>query len=374
VTEALASVADEVGLGIQRKRAEALIEESEAKYKNIVELATDIIYTSDKAGNFVFMNNAGFAILEAKPDEVIGQTWLKWIHPDDREKTLNKFYEMLEGGTDAFGFENRFVSNSGRVMSVLHNVRVLRDQSGAITGTQGIARDITEGKRAEEFRREYIHTISHDLRNPLTVIMAQSQYLQRKLKKAGRGGTEAQGIEDMFKSAQRMNAMIQDLVDSARLESGQLQVDMQPIDLGTFVSDILQRNGPVMPVQRIKVEVPEALPPVSADPDRLERILINLLTNALKYSPEDKEVEISASVTEENGAMVCVCDQGTGIAPADLPHIFERFYRPAGGRKAGGLGLGLYITRMLVEAHGGHIQAESEPGKGSKFCFTLPLA
>jgi len=136
-----------------RKLAEKRIRESEEKYRNLVELTTDIIYLSDKDGNQIFMNEAGYSLLEATTDEVIGKPWSKWIHPDDVERSFKKFSEMIEKGVDVFEFENRYLSKNGKITNVIHNVRVLRDESGSIVGTQGIARDVTERKRVEESLR-----------------------------------------------------------------------------------------------------------------------------------------------------------------------------------------------------------------------------
>jgi len=136
-----------------RKRAEELLKQSETKYRNLVELTSDIIYLSDSRGNQRFMNDAAYKLLEAEPEEIIGQPWDRWIHPEDRERTVRMFRQMVEEGTDVFNFENRYVSKSGKVFNVLHNVRVLRNDEGEIVGTQGIARDITERKKAEESLR-----------------------------------------------------------------------------------------------------------------------------------------------------------------------------------------------------------------------------
>ncbi len=128
-----------------------------------------------------------------------------------------------------------------------------------------------------------------------------------------------------------------------------------------------------MEVERIRVEIPADLPPVDADPNRLERILLNLFINSLKYGKPGTEVVVRARRTGRE-MEISVIDRGVGIAPEDLPHVFERFFRARGARKTEGLGMGLYITRLLIEAHGARIWAESEPGKGSTFSFTLPLA
>jgi signal transduction histidine kinase len=125
--------------------------------------------------------------------------------------------------------------------------------------------------------------------------------------------------------------------------------------------------------ERLTIEIPADLPPVLVDPDLLERILLNLLTNAMKYSPPESPVTLAASRTGGE-VLISVTDRGAGIAAADQPRLFERFYRPQGFRRADSVGLGLYITRMLVEAQGGRIRVESEPGKGSTFSFSLPVA
>ena len=140
-----------------------------------------------------------------------------------------------------------------------------------------------------------------------------------------------------------------------------------------YFMDFLQRNAGVLDTDRIQLDVPEELPLVSADYNRLERVFTNLLSNALKYSDTDTPVVVRALQVGEM-VEIAITDQGKGIPPDDLPHLFERFYRAQGARKADGIGLGLYIAKALVEAHGGRIWVESEEGKGSTFSFTLPVA
>jgi signal transduction histidine kinase len=226
----------------------------------------------------------------------------------------------------------------------------------------------------EQQREDYIGIVSHDLRNPLAVVHAQAQLLLRSQQQAGIDGTQRSSAESILASARRMNGMIQNLVDSARLEAGQVQLSLQPVHLRPLIIDLLERQAETIDIGRIRLEVPEGLPPVLADPDLLERILLNLLTNALKYSTPGTEVTVSAA--ERDGEVVTsVTDRGPGITPENLARLFQRYYRPADApARREGLGLGLYITRMLVEAHGGHIWAESEVGVGSTFSFTLPIA
>src|SRR5512138_2633292 len=167
-----------------------------------------------------------------------------------------------------------------------------------------------------------------------------------------------------------MDRMLRDLSDAARSEVGGIQLEKRPVPLRPFVAELLDGAEGALEAQRVENAVPEATPPVLADPDRLDRILANLVGNALKYSQHRVVVHAKSNGGDVH---VTVADRGPGISGDDLPRIFDRYYR--GQRHEGeGLGLGLYIVRKLVEAHGGRIWAESSPGAGSTFTFTLPIA
>ena len=257
----------------------------------------------------------------------------------------------------ADGSSRRVVFGSGAVL----------DEHGQAEMAILVYRDVTELRNLEQSREEFLSMISHDLRAPITVVQGNAQIIQRMM---DRPEMVRQSAESIYTAAHRMNRMIQDLVDSARLESGQLHLERLPLDVASFAVELKQRFSLFMETDRISIEMPEFRSTVLADPDRLERILTNLLSNALKYSDGTVEVKV-----EEGGdeVKISVIDHGAGIDREELPHLFERFYRAKSSKRKEGLGLGLYITRMLVEAHGGRIWAESEPDRGSTFCFTLPV-
>lgn len=223
----------------------------------------------------------------------------------------------------------------------------------------------------EQMQMDYLHMVSHDLRIPLTAIHGYAQILSLKLTKLHEEDLHTTA-ERIVANSSRMNIMIQELIDAARLEVGQIVLQRRPVELRSFVFDSLDRARAGIDVERIRVEIPADLPPVDADPTRLERILLNLLTNALKFSPSDTDVLVKAERTD-TAVRTSVTDLGMGIAPEDLPHLFDRFYRAKEASRAEGLGLGLFITRMLVEAQGGRVWAHSELGRGSTFFFTLPV-
>jgi signal transduction histidine kinase len=256
---------------------------------------------------------------------------------------------------------------------VVWNAAPVRSASGRVVGAVAVGRDVTERRAAEREQEEFVHIISHDLRAPLTIILGQAQMVKRAIDKPNVVQDSAEAI---VTSARRMDRMVQDLVDSARLGSGQLSLGVRPVDLRQFVLDLRERwaAARVWPVERVEVEAPPDLPPVLADPDRLERVLTNLLTNALKYSRAETPVRVSLTQYSRK-VVTSVTDEGPGIPPDELPHLFERYFRSSKAREhREGLGLGLYITKGLVEAQGGHVWAESTVGKGSTFSFTLPLA
>lgn len=245
--------------------------------------------------------------------------------------------------------------------------------NGSLLGVVSTFADVTKLHELQEQRDDLIRTVSHDLRTPLTVIQGQAQMAEKMFEVPGQEDRVKQSVGSILSGARRMNSMIMDLVDSARMEAGQLKLERTLVQLRPWLLDLKARLIDVMEMDRVRVEVPEGLPPVSADPNRLERIFTNLLSNALKYSSPDTEVSVTAE-KQDGMVRVSVSDRGGGIPPEDLPRLFQRFYRAKGTRKTEGLGLGLYITRMMVEAHGGRIWVESEPGRGSSFSFTLPVA
>ncbi len=245
----------------------------------------------------------------------------------------------------------------------------IRTAEGGILGAVSTMTDITDLHQLQREHEIYVHTISHDLRTPLTVVLGHAELLQSSC----RDEDAHPHIEAIRIGAERMATLIENLVEVARLEGGRIELQKEPIRIDEFLPAFLHQSSAALDVSRVFLDIPPKLPPASADPSKLERILANLLTNALKYSLPDSPVEIAVR-GEGDQLLISVRDRGDGIAPEDLPHIFRRFHRPTMGRAAGGVGLGLYITRSLVEAHGGSIRVESELGKGSVFTFSLPIA
>lgn len=244
--------------------------------------------------------------------------------------------------------------------------------TGELLGAVATLTDITALHDLEEQRDDYLRMISHDLRGPLTPIVGHAAWLQRWLASKGLE-REARNAEIIATNAQRMNSMIEELVDTARLEAGRLPIRTELLDPWPLITDIVERVGTAEERSRLVVRCTNPVPRVAVDAERLERVVVNLLGNALKYSLPGTPIIVSVR-SADGGVVVSVEDQGVGIAPDEADHVFDRYYRAGTAGKAEGLGLGLHIARLIVEAHGGHIWVESEAGKGTTFSFSLPAA
>lgn len=238
------------------------------------------------------------------------------------------------------------------------------------------ATDITTQKQVENLRSEFVANVSHELRTPLAAIRG---YVETCLEESQEGGQPPyrRFLGVIHTHAQRLNALIEDLLVLSRIESKGMGLTMEPIQVYPAVEHAIDTLVSSANKKQIVIvnAVPPLLPDVFADRNSVERVLLNLLENAIKYSPEGTEVRITGRVQSESICLV-VEDQGPGIAREHQERIFERFYRvdKARSRAAGGTGLGLSIVKHLVQSHGGEVWVDSESGRGSTFFFTLPIA
>jgi signal transduction histidine kinase len=248
----------------------------------------------------------------------------------------------------------------------------VRDEAGNLLVTGLSLRDLTPDQVRVRLKDELIHAVSHELRDPLTIIWGFAQLLRtRDLPEDKR----AQAVETIYLEAEHLSGMVHDLLDWRQLESGRYSLNCGPVDLAETLRKTAQRIGNHWPEHSIQTDLPPDLPQVRADAKGLEHILRNLLTNACKYSPLGGPVIVAANVFEAE-ARVTVTDQGLGLPPETIPHLFDGYYRVQSDdrRAISGVGLGLAIVRRLIVDQGGRVWAESAgPGAGSTFGFTLPL-
>jgi signal transduction histidine kinase len=241
-----------------------------------------------------------------------------------------------------------------------------------VTGAVVAFQDVSAAKELERLRAEWASVVAHDLRQPLHTISLYAQLIQRQKNQ----DPETREVAERIRAAgNRMNRMIGDLMDLSRLDARRLELSRQRLDLGDVVREAIERFRLEAPERVVDMRVAGEIRPVSADPDRMAQVLDNLLSNALKYSTPGTPIEVTVRGGDRE-VTIAVTNEGLGIAPEETSSLFQRFQRAADAKRAKikGIGLGLYITRELVEAHGGQLTVESVPGAKTTFCFTVPVS
>jgi signal transduction histidine kinase len=227
-----------------------------------------------------------------------------------------------------------------------------------------------ELEQVEASRRDLVANVSHELKTPIAAIRAHLENLLDGVERPDPGT-----LQVMLEQSDRLTRLVDQLLDLSQLESGDVPLRREAVDVDALVTRVASEIEVAGAGVELRRRIPEILPPVDADPERIHQVLFNLVDNAVRFTPEGGTVEIRATL-DRASVRIEVSDTGVGIAPEHLPRLFERFYRvdPARSRGEGGTGIGLAIARSVVEAHGGQLRAESEPGHGSRFWFELPVA
>jgi signal transduction histidine kinase len=248
------------------------------------------------------------------------------------------------------------------------------DTGGGSLGMGLLLRDITREKELDEMKSQLLSTVSHELRTPLASIKGFATTLLREDVEWDEASRH-EFLSIIDKESDRLSELIGNLLDMSRIEAGTLRMEPEPTDLSPIIEETATGFRMMTHDHRFYLRLSPSLPLVKADPRRTRQVLRNLVENAVKYSPEGGPITIGAQVRADT-VQISVADQGIGIDPQQLNSIFDRFYQvdSASTRKVGGSGLGLSICKAIIEAHDGEIWAESQPGAGSTFCFTLPVA
>ena len=277
-------------------------------------------------------------------------------------------------GETVDSLETRLRQPGGREVPTLVSAVALRDREDRIRGAVVACQDISALKELERLREEWTSVIAHDLRQPVTIILGYADRLHRLLQRRAPMADQETSLEHIRVSAANLNRMIADLLDFSRIEAHLLTLQEQPVDLPGLVQTVVERMAAVTAGHPVRVVVEDSIPRIEVDPGRIEQVLDNLISNAAKYGYPNTDILVAVA-RRDHTVELAVTNRGDGIPPEDLPNLFTRFYRrrTALERRVAGLGLGLYITRGIVEAHGGRIWAESIPGQTTTFHVTLPL-
>ncbi len=377
----------------ERKRAEAALRYQLDLNSTITDNTAEALFMIDAEGRVTFMNPAAETLFGWREDELLGQILHDHIHyrrPDGSSYPMEEcpLAVTISDGESVRNHEDVFLHKDGRFIPVYcSNVPIFVD--GNITGAVLAVSDYTERKRAEEERErlyraaqeailardEFLSIASHELKTPLTALQLQLQMLLRTAQKSGLAKLSPERLLTKLQMAdqqtERLAGLINDLLDVARIRTGRIEVRLEEVDLTQIVQDVVARFEEQITQSGCTVKLDTERPVVACwDRARLEQVVINLLSNAIKYGP-GKPIAITVR-SEESTAELVVSDQGIGIEPEHLERIFVRFERAVSASHYGGLGLGLYIVRQIVEALGGSIRVSSEFGAGSTFTVTLP--
>jgi signal transduction histidine kinase len=247
----------------------------------------------------------------------------------------------------------------------------LMSPEGTLINILATVRDITHFREAEEIKSTFISVISHELKTPVALIKGYVGTLRRE-----DAAWDRDIIQDSLavieEEADRLTELIENLLDASRLQSGALKINLSDVDLAAITHHIIERFKTQTNIHSLIVDFPEKFPVILGDENRLTQVITNLLSNAIKYSVRGGEIRLTGQIRPKH-IICCVSDQGPGIAPEDMPHVFDRFYRSnAASRTTKGAGLGLYLAKAVVEAHGGRIWVDPTRGEGARICFSLP--
>ncbi|HNV68506.1 MAG TPA: ATP-binding protein [Candidatus Ozemobacteraceae bacterium] len=378
---------------VERNRSQLLAAESEAKYRMLVEGSSDLIYSIGIDGCFTFLS-AGVEKFGYTPEEVLGKPMFSFVHPDDRQRIIDKYREGFRRGAHPTTNEFRVITKDGGSRNVEEAGRIICDEQGKPVMVTGILRDVTQRTIAEDALRRgkeiaeaanrakssFLAAMSHEIRTPMNAILGFSDLvMQSPLPDDLRSQ-----MEIIRKSGHDLLGIIDDLLDLARIEADQIRFEEKPFSLPQVLREVRQALDVRVREKglRLVVEAPEQLPDQwLGDALRLKQILHNLIGNAIKFTREGA-ITLGVQVLPEPSSgespreiHLTVTDTGIGIPEDKLQTIFEPFTQVDGGysRRYGGIGLGLAICRRLLEHLGGSIRVESRLGVGSTFTCRIPL-
>lgn len=387
-TALLEAVAERIWDAVHRARAEAALRDSEAKFRALANVVPQMLWQTSPAGRLLWHNRQATEYTGQTIEESQRLGWHTSIHPDDVASTVTTFAAALGSG-EPWQHEHRIRrAADGAYRWFLSQGLPQRDAGGKIVSWFGSVTDIdaqrtvldaeqharAQAEASNQAKDQFLASASHELRTPLSVISLWSNLFSSGMLDEK---TREEGLAAIDHSARAMQKLIDDLMDSARITSGKLSLELRPADLGATVAAAVETMRPAADARGIalRTDFGRNLGTVYADADRLQQVVWNLVSNAVKFTPEGGTVTVS--VTRDDGTVrIRVIDTGRGIAAEMLPDIFSPFRQadPNSTRRHGGLGLGLTISRQLIELHGGSIRAES-PGvdRGCTFTIELPL-
>ncbi len=364
----LALFTSQTAIALENVNLYQIMSEDKTRMESILLSVADGVVALNNDAQVILVNSEAEKILNLPPFQDIQGSHVKEVirNPDIANLLLKSLYTQ-----DELALE--ITQSIPRKLIMEVQTSVIDDEKKERRGVVAVLRDITRMRELEQAKSDFVSTVSHELRTPLTSIKAYTATLLRE-DVTFDTSTQREFLSIIEEEADRLTRLIADLLDVSRIESGKFELKTREFDFIKLINIVLDKLMSQTDIHEVDVITPGSLTPLMADPDKIEQVLMNLLGNAVKYSPRGGRIEVE--VKEYSNKIECsVKDSGVGIPKEYLVRVFEKFSRVdnRATRGIGGTGLGLYITRSIVEAHGGTIWVESSPSKGSKFHFTLPL-
>lgn len=358
-------------------------EEKQAILAAIVNSSDDAIISKNLNGIILSWNKAANKMFGYTEEEAIGKH-ISIIIPADRIDEETQIIENVRKGIKVDHFETIRVAKNGKEINISLTVSPIKNRNGEIVGASKVARDITEKIEAEKqrllyterlkelnnYKDDFMAMASHELKTPMTIIKANLQILEHKMKL----DSNIDFIHRTVKQVNKLTELVNTLLDISKIHAGKLQINTSLVDMNIVLKEIINNIQQTTTTHNISFKKSKEKLLVLADTDRIDQVVINILVNAIKYSPNCGDIIVNAC-KKENKIIVGIKDCGIGIPKQDLENIFSRFYRVSGlASTFAGSGIGLYISSEIIKQHGGSIWAESKLGEGSVFYFSIPAA
>ena len=357
-------IATDVTAQVHARKA---IEESSLQFRQLADSITQMVWITDANGLHEYYNKRWYDFTGSDLETTKGTGWSLMFHPEDRQKAWEKWNHSLKTG-ELYEIEYRLKNFRGEYRWVLGRAAPFVDSKGRIIKWFGTCTDINEQKLLLEQKDDFINIASHELKTPLTTFKAYMQLINRQ-----KGNALPKSLDNLInnalKSADKIHDLVEDLLDISNMNHGGLVINPTEVAIYQIIKDVSD-NLTLDGKYSVCIHGAENTK-VYGDPNRLQRVIVNFITNAIKYAPDSKEITITIE-EDDIHVKVAVKDKGPGICPEKIPHLFERYYRASENRHQAGLGLGLYICSEIIKKHGGKIGAESPIGVGSTFWFTVP--
>jgi len=366
--------ADQVAISVQNAFLLSRLAEERYTMESILENSADGIMTIGPKFNIVSFNVSMERITGWKSEEAIGNDCFKVLKLKNSrgEGICNTHCPIYKGIEGFISFEGTITTKDDREVDVSLSYSVACLPTGEFLPTVVNIRDISRLRQIENLRSSILATVTHELQTPISIIKAYAGTLTRDDVKWSKK-TMIDKIRAIEEESDNLSNLVSKLLHTSRLESGSYSLDKLPLDLSREVRRIVKKMTILTEIHRVYIDFPSEFPTVQADPEKIEEVFVNLIENAIKYSPRGGKIVVKGKILGDK-VLVSIADEGIGIPLRDQEQIFDRFYRveDISTEPIRGTGLGLYICKTLIEAHGGEIWLESRIGEGSRIIFSLP--